>query len=106
MQAQIPDAYDSSPRSNNGTEQQFDYENTNEQFQETSLRPPPTFAIELTGGTKLYNEGYTGKGIKVAVIDSGIDETHTGFNGKVIKGKDVDLESLKCHGTHVAGTIQ
>ena len=39
--------------------------------------------IKLTGGVKLRDAGYTGIGVKVAVIDSGIDETHPGFNGKV-----------------------
>jgi subtilisin family serine protease len=41
--------------------------------------------ILLTGGEKLRAEGLTGKGIKVAVIDSGVDDTHPGFNGKVVQ---------------------
>ena len=65
------------------------------------------FGIELTGGKKLYSEGYTGKKVKVAVIDSGIDETHLGFKeGAVSDGKQFEEGSLRYHGTHVAGTIQ
>lgn len=41
--------------------------------------------ILLTGGKKLRAEGLTGKGIKVAVIDSGVDDKHPGFNGKVVQ---------------------
>jgi hypothetical protein len=41
--------------------------------------------ILLTGGEKLRAEGLTGNGIKVAVIDSGVDDTHPGFHGKVVQ---------------------
>lgn len=32
--------------------------------------------IKITGGAKLRDAGYTGKGVKVAVIDSGVDKDH------------------------------
>lgn len=62
----------------------------------------------LTGAKKLHEAGLTGKGIKVAVIDSGVDHEHAGFNGKVTKqewyrsGRSLTEDD---HGTHVAGTI-
>ena len=62
----------------------------------------------LTGAKKLHEAGLTGKGIKVGVIDSGIDHEHPGFNGKVTKqkwyrsGRSLAEDD---HGTHVAGTI-
>ena len=78
-----------------------------------------TYGIELTGGKEMNKQGFTGDGIKVAVIDSGIDKNHSGFkDGKVevvdfynVTNNDDDLksyfeDSLKFHGTHVAGTIQ
>ena len=72
---------------------------------------PITADVKLTGGGQLRKDGYTGKGIKVAVIDSGIYSNHIGFGKKVKIGKSYVEEeggesSLKYHGTHVAGTIQ
>lgn len=64
--------------------------------------------IQLTGGKKLRAEGLTGKGIRVAVIDSGVDDQHPGFDGKVVQqrwfrwGTPLSDDD---HGTHVAGTI-
>jgi subtilisin family serine protease len=63
-------------------------------------------SILLTGGLKLRKAGLTGKGIRVGVIDSGIDRDHAGFNGKVTKqmwfrfGTPLEKDD---HGTHVAG---
>ena len=71
----------------------------------TTLLP---LGIQLTGGAKLCQDGKTGKGIKVAVIDLGIDAEHPGFNGQVkhqmwFHGGSPLAEDD--HGTHVAGTI-
>ena len=41
------------------------------------------FGVELTGGKALREKGLTGKGVRVAVIDSGVDATHEEFNGCV-----------------------
>ncbi|PLR85783.1 S8 family serine peptidase [Bacillus sp. V33-4] len=79
----------------------------------------------LIGAEAVWNDlGYTGKGVTVAVIDSGIDATHQDlkFGDKVIQNvkfavgdlfgnKPVYNENLSNtdtssgHGTHVAGTI-
>lgn len=64
--------------------------------------------ILLTGGQELRSKGWTGKGVRVAVIDSGVDETHEGFGGKVTRKKwyrEGTPLSEDDHGTHVAGTI-
>lgn len=64
--------------------------------------------IQLTGGERLRSMGLVGQGVKVAVIDSGIDKSHPGFNGKVVAKtwyREGTPLSEDDHGTHVAGTI-
>ena len=66
------------------------------------------FGIILTGGNALRREGLTGKGVKVAVIDSGIDSDHPGFNNRVttkVWYREGTPLSEDDHGTHVGGTI-
>ncbi len=59
----------------------------------------------------LNDYGYTGAGIKVAVVDSGIDKTHAEFDGKTIYGQDFASSASgygydeNGHGTFVASII-
>ncbi len=56
----------------------------------------------------LNGKRLTGKGIKVAVLDSGIDKRHPDFGWRIKKLKNFTRESLHketSHGTHVAGII-
>jgi len=66
------------------------------------------FGIRLTGGSELRKQGLKGQGVRVAVIDSGIDAEHPGFNGRVVKKvwyREGTPLSKDDHGTHVGGTI-
>jgi len=59
----------------------------------------------------LNNYGYAGKSVKVAIVDSGIDSSHSEFSGRTIVGKDFAETSggygtdASGHGTHVASII-
>ncbi|GAB6136125.1 S8 family serine peptidase [Thermococcus prieurii] len=59
---------------------------------------------------EVWNVGYNGNGIVVAVIDTGIDASHPDLKGKVVgwkdlvNGKDYPYDD-NGHGTHVSGII-
>ncbi|WP_405676679.1 S8 family serine peptidase [Streptomyces sp. NBC_00868] len=66
-------------------------------------------SVPLIGATEAWAAGYTGKGVKVAVLDTGIDVNHPDFAG-LIDGTasfvpDEAVTDVNGHGTHVAGTI-
>lgn len=89
--------------------------------------PLDNYPPHVQGGVdRLHAEGLSGKGIKIAVIDTGIDYTHPSLGGKFGPGNKVafgtdlvgdryngnntpvpDDDPIDCagHGTHVAGII-
>lgn len=56
-----------------------------------------------------FTTRYTGKGVTVYVIDSGINFNHQEYKGRVVHGVDVidggRADDCDGHGSHVAGTI-
>ena len=72
-----------------------------------------TLANTVTGASAMWDAGYTGKGVDVAVIDSGVVPVDGLGSGKVVYGPDLTLEAnspLKDldaygHGTNMAGII-
>ncbi|WP_328960438.1 S8 family peptidase [Streptomyces virginiae] len=66
-------------------------------------------SVPLIGAPTAWAAGYTGKGVKVAVLDTGIDVDHPDFAGLIdgtasfVPGEGVT--DVNGHGTHVAGTI-
>ena len=68
-------------------------------------------ALAFQNILSLNDYGFTGDGIRVSVVDSGIDASHQEFNGKTIYGVDFASspssfdEDENGHGTHVASII-
>ena len=71
-------------------------------------------AQEVTGAGEYWNSGFTGKGVDVALIDSGVAPVEGLRDGKVLHGPDLSFESQHeafahtdtfGHGTHLAGII-
>ena len=67
-------------------------------------------ATGIMGVPQVWDLGYTGKGVKVALIDTGIDAGHPDLKGRVVEWKDfVNGRSAPYddygHGTHCAGII-
>ncbi|RPI74566.1 MAG: hypothetical protein EHM45_18390, partial [Desulfobacteraceae bacterium] len=75
-------------------------------------------SVPLIGADKVWNEfGLTGQGVKVAIVDTGIDYKHADFgaytsfpNPKIVGGYDCinndnDPMDDYGHGTHVAGIV-
>ena len=64
-----------------------------------------TWGVEAVGALQ---SSFDGGGIKVAVLDTGIDLSHSAFSGVHIERKNFTTESdddTHGHGTHCAGTI-
>ncbi|MDR7385360.1 S8 family serine peptidase [Promicromonospora iranensis] len=61
------------------------------------------------GAPEAWESGFTGKGVKVAVLDTGIDETHPDLDEAVVATKDFsggeNVIDRDGHGTHVAATV-
>ncbi|MFE1444243.1 S8 family serine peptidase [Streptomyces sp. NPDC058739] len=66
-------------------------------------------SVPLIGAPEAWAAGYDGKGVKVAVLDTGIDVDHPDLAGVIdgaqsfVPGEAVT--DVNGHGTHVAGTI-
>jgi subtilisin family serine protease len=66
-------------------------------------------SVPQIGAPELWRAGYTGAGVTVAVLDSGIDATHPDLAGQIAAVQDftgsVVVGDPVGHGTHVASTI-
>lgn len=66
--------------------------------------------ITRSGATASWNR-VTGKGVTVAIIDTGIDATHPDLKDRVVSGANFSTDDRAAwkdghgHGTHVAGTV-
>ncbi|MDG4863753.1 S8 family peptidase [Streptomyces sp. T-3] len=66
-------------------------------------------SVPLTGAPQAWKRGLDGKGVRVAVLDTGADTTHPDLKDRVVAEKnftwDETAEDLNGHGTHVASTV-
>ncbi|MFJ6198398.1 S8 family serine peptidase [Micromonospora sp. NPDC092111] len=66
-------------------------------------------SVPQIGAPTAWSAGFTGKGVTVAVLDTGIDATHPDLAGKVAEARNFsdmpDQRDTVGHGTHVASTI-
>ncbi len=71
--------------------------------------------LVITKATTAHSRGYTGSGVTVAVVDSGVDTDHPDLDANIVSGYDyiggdadanpVGQGAARSHGTHVAGII-
>jgi subtilisin family serine protease len=63
-------------------------------------------SVPQIGAPKAWAAGYNGKGVKIAVLDTGVDATHPDLKDQVIAAKNftpaADATDKVGHGTHVA----
>ncbi|MCX4389615.1 S8 family serine peptidase [Micromonospora peucetia] len=66
-------------------------------------------SVPQIGAPEAYRAGFTGRGVRVAVLDTGVDATHPDLAGRVAQVRNFTEESapgdVVGHGTHVASTI-
>ncbi|WP_460335703.1 S8 family serine peptidase [Actinoallomurus acanthiterrae] len=66
--------------------------------------------LDQIGAPAAWKAGATGKGVKVAVLDTGVDATHPDLKGQIAEQENFATGSTDTvdrfgHGTHVAATI-
>jgi hypothetical protein len=65
------------------------------------------YGDEIINPPQMWDQGYDGSGVKISILDTGIDGTHPDLVGKVIAENDSTddgtTDDLQGHGTHCAG---
>ncbi len=73
------------------------------------VHPLDKASVEQIKAPRAWQRGHTAKGVKVAVLDTGVDAEHPDLKGRIAASKDFteqdDVSDPVGHGTHVAGII-
>ncbi|MFF8646210.1 S8 family serine peptidase [Streptomyces sp. NPDC015345] len=77
---------------------------------DAKVRPALDKSVPQIGAPTMWKAGYTGKGVKVAVLDTGVDQTHPDLKNVEVTEKNFtdsapDAKDRMGHGTHVASTL-
>ena len=88
-----------------------DVEEARPEFYMFSMGVPERDTAERTWGVAAVGAAdspFTGKGIRIAVLDTGIDSRHPDFEGRTVVARSfvpgLGAEDVRGHGTHCAGT--
>ncbi len=68
------------------------------------------WSVSITNAPTAWAKGLTGKGVKVAVLDTGVDANHRDLKAGIVASKDFTgspfgVDDRVGHGTHCAGSI-
>lgn len=70
------------------------------------------YGVQLMKAPDIWDKAERGKGVVIAILDTGIDTTHPDLKDRIIGGRNFtsegdknDITDRNGHGTHVAGTI-
>ncbi|MEH1126414.1 S8 family serine peptidase [Micromonospora sp. CPCC 206061] len=73
------------------------------------VRPALDSSVVQIGAPVAWSAGYRGEGVRVAVLDTGIDANHPDVAGRIVSSANFTPESSIAdghgHGTHVASTV-